>query len=109
MVDEGLAISTYKRLSQLCIVYKHKEISLRKKEFSRKSFVSADFVPLIRHTRYVYLISLDYFRVCHLPLNGKALIGANSLVICVFKLPHKSKFEHKTTNFCKTLAKSREE
>ena len=32
-VDEGNAISTYKRLSQLCIVYKHKEISTKIKEF----------------------------------------------------------------------------
>ncbi len=92
MVDEGLAISTYKRFSHLYVVYKHKEISLKQDDFSRNPIVCTDFVPLIRHTRYIQIISLDDFRVRHLPLNGKAWFGANSLVICVFKHPDKSNF-----------------
>ena len=33
--------------------------------------------------------------MCHLPLDGKALVSANSLVVCVFKPNEKSKFESK--------------
>ena len=37
-VDEGLAISTNKRLFKLHIIYKHQEISLKTNEFFKKDY-----------------------------------------------------------------------
>ena len=76
-----------------------KKYFLKQGSFSKNPIVCKNFVPLIRHTRYIQFISLGDFRVCHLPLNGKAHICAISLVICVLKLPHKSKFEIILTRF----------